>query len=315
MAKGGLSLSLFVSYFRSGGSLLSCIIVLLLLFGGVAIYLSCTWYLSSWGTMDDDKQDDTEVWVGFLLLALATYAVSTLRAVAFTQLLTSSAKKLHSNMLDHVIRSPMSFFDSNPSGRIVNRFSKDISFIDELIPLLFFDVCNLASLLAGILISVAIVSPWSLFFLAFFVVLTVKIRGFYMNGSRQVKRLEAVSRSPVFSLLGECMNGLPSIRSFGLQQALTEKFQRHVEGNTQMFYAFIVTARWLAVCLDTTALILLAAASLGSVALRASLDAGNVGLALSLLMQLTGMVQWFIRQVRCNRRRGGCFCGCADSAG
>jgi ABC-type multidrug transport system fused ATPase/permease subunit len=157
-----------------------------------------------------------QVWVGFLLLTLSAFVTANARAVAFLRLLTSSARQvcegracavvtsashaapalfgmsaevlhcslrapslaeqLHTSMLDHVIRSPISFHDSNPAGRIINRFSKDLSFIDEVIPPTFFDVAHLASMLLGILVSVAIVSPWSLFFLAFFVAATARLR-------------------------------------------------------------------------------------------------------------------------------------------
>jgi hypothetical protein len=86
------------------------------------------------------------------------------------------------------------------------------SFIDELIPMTFYDMVHLASFLSAVLVSVAIVSPWMIFFLVAFTIGCAQLRAFYMKGSRQLKRLEANSRSPVFSLFGECLNGLPSIR-------------------------------------------------------------------------------------------------------
>ena len=85
--------------------------------------------------------------------------------------------------------------------------------------------------------------------------------------------------------------------AFGISAALTKRFQRLVDDNTRMYYAFIVTARWLAVWLDMVSLLLLAVAAFGSIALESSLNAGAVGLGLSFLMQLTGLVQWLIRQV------------------
>jgi ATP-binding cassette subfamily C (CFTR/MRP) protein 4 len=74
-------------------------------------------------------------------------------------------------------------------------------------------MAHLFSYLLAVIVSVAIVSPWIIFFLVGFLFLCYRLRSFYLRGSRQIKRLEAVSRSPVFSLFGECMNGLPSIRS------------------------------------------------------------------------------------------------------
>jgi ATP-binding cassette subfamily C (CFTR/MRP) protein 4 len=84
--------------------------------------------------------------------------------------------------------------------------------------------------------------------------------------------------------------------AFDLSQSVTERFHKLVDNNSRVYYAFIVAARWLAVWLDISSLGLLSVVVFGSVALRNSLSAGVVGLSVSLLMQLTGMVQWFIRQ-------------------
>jgi ATP-binding cassette subfamily C (CFTR/MRP) protein 4 len=57
------------------------------------------------------------------------------RSVTFFALCIRSSRNLHKNMFMRVLSTPIRFFDTNPIGRIINRFSKDIGIIDETIPI------------------------------------------------------------------------------------------------------------------------------------------------------------------------------------
>lgn len=133
----------------------------------------------------------------------------------------------------------------------------------------------------------------------------------------QIKRLEATSRSPIFSLLSECLSGLPSLRAFGGQALLHARFERLVDNNNKVNRGFRFSrfpvgqfglplqfsfagqhcARWLAFWLDMTCIVFLAFVTFGAVALRSRLDAGIVGNAISWTLALTGSIQWLVRQV------------------
>lgn len=103
---------------------------------------------------------------------------------------------------------PIRFFDTQPLGRILNRFSKDIGFMDDLLPLTFFDFANCLLLVLGSVTLVCIVNPWVLLATLPLTVVFFKLRAYYLLTARDVKRLEAVSRSPVLSLFTETLRGM-----------------------------------------------------------------------------------------------------------
>jgi len=114
------------------------IIVVLLVFSVISVYASQYW-LARWAEADSDRQDDT-FWI-WVLLALTGAGIGFLCVAVFmfyTALLDGSSR-LHSEMLQRVLRAPLRFFHVNPTGRIINRFSKDMGYQDEELPLVGFE--------------------------------------------------------------------------------------------------------------------------------------------------------------------------------
>jgi len=105
-----------------------------------------------------------------------------------------SSTTLHNTMFQGVTRAAMHFFNTNPSGRILNRFSKDLGQVDEILPSVMMDVMQIFLAILGIVVVLCIVNVW--YILATFVLVVVFyfLRVFYLSTSRDVKRLEAVSK-------------------------------------------------------------------------------------------------------------------------
>ena len=116
--------------------------------------------------------------------------------------------------------------EDHPVGRILNRFASDVGCVDELLPKTFLKaVQNLLSISILILISIT-TNPW-LFFLAFpLTMMVVYISKYYLKTARELKRLESISRSPVFSHFSETLLGLDTIRTRGRQADFVETFYR-----------------------------------------------------------------------------------------
>ena len=125
---------------------------------------------------------------------------------------TLASIRMHDHMLGAVLRAPVSFFDANPIGRVLNRFSKDIGYNDNQIPEVLFDFTQISLMVAG---TVLIVSVGNFVILVILIPLTyffVSVRSYYMQTAREVKRIEALFRSPIFSHLSETLDGLVTIR-------------------------------------------------------------------------------------------------------
>ena len=124
------------------------------------------------------------------------------------------------------------------------------------------------------------------------------LRRYFITASRKVKRLEATTRSPVYSMFSSTLEGLAIIRAFGMEKPFFKNFIRCQNENTRIFFAFLSSSRWLGLRLDLMAAAFLVIIAFGSIALRGVFDRGPglVGLMLSYCLQLLGLIQWAVRQ-------------------
>lgn len=221
---------------------------------------------------------------------------SMVRNLFFFYLCMSASINLHNSMFNKIIRAPCRFFDVNPIGRILNRFSKDMGAMDELLPSVFFDVVTIAVNIAGIMIVIFSVRPWVMLPTLFLGFIFIFLRKFYMASCRDIKRLEGISRSPVFSQLSTSLHGLTTIRAFSAEEMLQGKFDRQQDIHTSAWFAFISSTRWFGVWLDWIVVFYLAAVVYSFLVAGEDLVGGDVGLAISSCIMLTGMLQWGVRQ-------------------
>ena len=130
-------------------------------------------------------------------------------------------------MVVAVLQAPVLFFDSNPVGRIMNRFSKDIGCMDEVLPKTFLMSIQLVLLLLTTVLVPVVTNPWLLIVVVLLAALVVYVTRYYLKTSRELKRLESTCRSPVFSHFSETLNGLDTIRTRGGQRDFVEQFHRY----------------------------------------------------------------------------------------
>ena len=161
-------------------------------------------------------------------LVFASVIFIHVRAVVFLLVSLKCTERLHDNMVIAVLRAPVLFFDSNPLGRILNRFSEDIGCMDEILPQRFLLSIQLSLLLLTTFTLPIVANPWLLIVFLPVAVLVGFITRYYLKTSRDLKRLEVASRSPVLSHLAETMNGVDTIRTRSRQRAFEDKFHRYM---------------------------------------------------------------------------------------
>ncbi|EFN52562.1 hypothetical protein CHLNCDRAFT_138549 [Chlorella variabilis] len=263
---------------------------------GQAIYLFGDYWLSLWASKDGEAQREV-YWVwGYAIMVGAILAISFSRSLLFFMASLRASTQLHDEMVQRVLRAPLSFFHTSPTGRILNRFSKDQGQVDEQLPQVFFD-CVLALMMvlgafALLMVSVPFIIPLFLpLGAAFFLV-----RARYLRTSREIKRWEATSRSPVFASFSAILKGLPTIRAFGAGPRFRSAFLQELSDNGAWWFCFLTTARWIGFRLDLLVALLMTAAPLLMMAVHDRLSARLAGLALTQSLQLAGMLQWMVRQ-------------------
>uniref|UniRef100_A0A8C7Y860 Multidrug resistance-associated protein 4 n=1 Tax=Oryzias sinensis TaxID=183150 RepID=A0A8C7Y860_9TELE len=219
-----------------------------------------------------------------------------LRTLVFFNVLVSSAQKLHNSMFNAIIRTSLRFFDANPIGRILNRFSKDIGYLDSLLPWTFVDFTQVILQVIGVIAVAAIIIPWILIPIVPLLGVFLFLRHYFLQTSRDIKRLESTTRSPVFSHLSSTLQGLSTIRAFRVQERFQQMFDEYQDLHSEAWFLFLTTSRWFAVRLDVICSVFVTITAFGCLYLKEGLEPGAVGLALTYAVTLTGMFQWGVRQ-------------------
>ncbi|KAF5287552.1 hypothetical protein FQA39_LY15881 [Lamprigera yunnana] len=218
------------------------------------------------------------------------------RSLSFFYTCMRSSIKLHDNMFNSIINASMRFFNTNSSGRILNRFSKDMGAIDELLPTAMIDCVQIFLILIGIIAVVGSVNPWLLVPTFIIAVIFYFVRVFYLSTSRCVKRLEGVTRSPVFAHLNASLQGLTSIRAFHAEETLITEFDTLQDLHSVTWFLFISTSRAFGYWLDLVCVIYIALVTLSFLFIDNGALGASVGLAITQSLGLTGMFQWGMRQ-------------------
>jgi len=190
---------------------------------------------------------------------------------------------------------PMSFFDTTPAGRILNRFSKDQYAVDQSLPrtISMFVVILFAAV--SILLVIGVVTP---FFLTAVIPLTyiyVLVQQYYIRSSRELKRLDSVSKSPIFSHFDETLNGVATIRAFKRSDDFISENEGRLDTNQRAYFISTTANRWLGIRLELLGAVVVGLASLFCVIERENIDAGSAGLSLTYALQTTALLNWLVR--------------------
>ena len=160
------------------------------------------------------------VGISFILLLV--------RAFGFFFVSLRCSERLHDKMVAAILQAPVIFFDSNPVGRIMNRFSKDVGCIDEILPKTFLRAVQTTLLALTSILLPSVINPWLLFVVVPVLVLTELISRYYLKTSRELQRLESVCRSPVFSHFSDTLDGLETIRTRNREGDFVDMFCRYL---------------------------------------------------------------------------------------
>ncbi|XP_026834859.1 multidrug resistance-associated protein 1 isoform X17 [Drosophila erecta] len=293
---GGVEFAVYKHYIKSVGIFLS-VATLVLNFVFQAFQIGSNLWLTQWAN-DQNVANDT----GLRDMYLGVYG-----AFGFGQVVSAylsdlilslgcvfSARYMHNVLLYGTLRWPMEKFDITPQGRIVNRFSKDVDTIDNILPFSFrFIIMQLYAVLATIVV-ISLSTPIFLAVIVPIAFLYYFAQRFYVATSRQLMRLESVSRSPIYSHFSETVTGASTIRAYNVGDRFIEESDAKVDKNQVCKYPSVIANRWLAIRLEMVGNLIILFASLFAV-LGGQTNPGLVGLSVSYALQVTQTLNWLVR--------------------
>jgi ABC-type multidrug transport system fused ATPase/permease subunit len=249
-----------------------------------------------WSGKDESEQRSSFYAYIYLGVIFATLIVALIRVGYTFYIMLRGSTYFHNRMLKGILYTSLRFFESNPSGRILNRASKDQQVLDESLPLALIDTMQNLLMTFGSIIIIGMTNPWALLILIPLVPTVLWLRRFYMRSSRQLKRLESVARSPVYALFSSSLDGLTSIRAFDVQGDFLNMFMERIDTNSRAYFFLVAAARWFGLRLDLMTSLLTLVTAILVVALRDQIDPSAAALSISYCINLTGLFQWAIRQ-------------------
>eukprot|EP00538_Stauroneis_constricta_P012629 CAMPEP_0119552576 /NCGR_PEP_ID=MMETSP1352-20130426/5521_1 /TAXON_ID=265584 /ORGANISM="Stauroneis constricta, Strain CCMP1120" /LENGTH=1426 /DNA_ID=CAMNT_0007598827 /DNA_START=60 /DNA_END=4340 /DNA_ORIENTATION=+ len=299
-ASGFVKFETFTSYFKAMGGTWICVFMLVIfVFTQGSVLLSIA-MMGRWAERDPSEQDDWAVVAPIIGLVSMVAVLSIFRAFLSLRLTIRASQRLHDEMTKSVLRSKIAFFDTNPLGRILNRFSADVGSNDDLLPQTLFDFMVMFFLVVGAIATTITVLPFALVVFPPLVWYFLRVRNIFVTSTRELKRLEGLARSPIFAMLSESLSGVATIRANDSIQYFTKKFQSTHDSHTRAFFSFIAASRWVGFRMDSIMFLLMGFVSFLAVLFSErgwfDIDPAILGLSISMLLQLAGLFQWCIRQ-------------------
>ncbi|KAF9586459.1 hypothetical protein BGW38_004536 [Lunasporangiospora selenospora] len=299
MKQGSVNRSVYVAYAKAC-SLKAVFAYIASMVFSQAASISTSLWLTHWSS-DPDASRHPMFYIGVYAALGMSYSLLTVFQSIILQVFCAirSARVLHQEMLHSVLRSPMSFFDTTPLGRILNRFSKDQSTIDEVLPRSFSGYSRTLFQVASVLIVVTFSTPSFIIIILPFSFVYLWLQRYYLSTSRELRRLDSVSRSPVYAHFQETLGGISTIRAYRQQDRFTHNNEFRLDQNLRAYYPSIAGNRWLALRLEgLSSVIIFGSAFLSVLSLSRgkSVDPGLVGLSLTYALSITQTLNWMVRQ-------------------
>uniref|UniRef100_A0A182QTP7 Uncharacterized protein n=1 Tax=Anopheles farauti TaxID=69004 RepID=A0A182QTP7_9DIPT len=312
-SQGAVPGSVFLQYVSSAGSWL-IFVGLILLFAVTQLVVSVAdWWLSLWTAQEEggsiagtarnqtatdwtDSLDREMCVIVHCTLVATIFFVAIMRAFGFYKACARASQSIHDTVFGGFIAARMRFFETNPSGRILNRFSKDMGAMDDQLPKSILDATQTLLMFAGAMMVVVFVQPFFMVPIVVLFVVLLAARRVYLRTSQNTRRLEGITRSPIFTHIAATLTGLPTIRSYGVQQLLIDEFDTHQNVNTGAYFMFHSGRIAFGLFLDSIFFLFLSIVTFSYLLLDEDAVGARVGLAITQIGSIGSQLQFGIRQ-------------------
>ncbi|XP_072749401.1 ATP-binding cassette sub-family C member 5-like isoform X4 [Anoplolepis gracilipes] len=218
-----------------------------------------------------------------------------IRGLAITFTTIKASTTLHNIFLRKIIGSPLMFFETTPSGRIQNVFSRDIDEIDNYLPISIENMVQNIFTCTFAIFFICGVLPWFLIALFLFGTLFFFVSKLFRIGMRDLKRMDNISRSPVLSFVTTTIQGLSTIHAFQKEKNFLYRFEELFNTNNLCQHLCQAAMRWSAVRLDSLVIASSCIIALLVISFKNEISPAFAGLAMAYATQMTGIFQYTVR--------------------
>ena len=289
--KGKLKGNVYATYFRNNGGALFVITLFFILIFWQGLKCGSDLWLVHWKDEESKKDPNERIdWKNFLMysgLGISAALFVYLRLLIIYIGSISNSRALHRNMLHHLIKAPINLYhDTVPKGQIFNRLSNDLFKIDIGESFMFYNVSSYSANLIGQIVVCAIFQPYCLTLVPFIVILGLLTMRYYLNCSREISRLESISRSPLLNSVNETVFGALTIRAFKLNNYFIDDFRKKADNflKTRIFLVGIMN--WYTLTLDFLSYMFIIFLILFSIFFRFDFEPATIGILLNYCVQI-----------------------------
>ncbi|KAK9458848.1 uncharacterized protein V1516DRAFT_629966 [Lipomyces oligophaga] len=304
---GQVKLSVYIRYFRAMGMVIFWAVTSSIILAHQIGFVAQSWWIREWSKADEAIADFIDALVDlsrrhgvvyyllfYGLISLIYIGLSFLReSVVFYGGLHAS-KTLFEQMLHKLLHFRVRFFEVTPSGRIINRFSKDMEAIDQVIAPDLLSFAHSVLALVVVIVLISIILPGFLIAGIGISVIFYVINIYYIRSTRELKRIQSISRSPIYQHFAESLTGLATIRAYGCERRFIYDSMSKVDMNSRPYGALLACNRWMALRIEICGGLVGTFTSIFLLLGRRKVDAGLAGLCLTFAMTFTDNMLWLV---------------------
>ncbi|XP_029169040.1 probable multidrug resistance-associated protein lethal(2)03659 [Nylanderia fulva] len=309
--KGRVDFKLVFDYFKASKKPFMLALMMLIFILNQAVGRGSDYFVAFWVNVESNSwykiNNSTEfLWSGplsrdymmyiYIIMIVMIILLWLFQTITYFTVCMWSSVNLHSAMFRSILRATMYFYNINPTGRILNRFARDINIVDLMVSICIFDAIVIGLNAIIIIIMIVAITPWlaipSLLCICGFIFL----RMIYIRTCRSIKRLDGTTRSPIFDHITASLQGLTTIRAFNAENILMADLCSHQDLHSSTCYLFLATSRTFGFYIDMICQIYIGIIIIVFTVFEDLAVVGNIGLTITQIMSLTYMLQWGIRQ-------------------
>lgn len=252
-------------------------------------------YWMAWATEDAGRVTSKTLIEIFVILSCGSSVFILIRAFLLSVIAIKTGQNLFLRMINSVFRAPVSFFDSTPSSRILNRSSTDQSTVDVDVP---YRLAGLVFAIIQLLSIILLMShvAWPIFFLCIIIIgISIWYQAYYITTARELARMIGIQKSPIQHHFSESISGASTIRCFNQEVRFLNKCLKVIDDYSRVTFHNTATMEWLCVRINflfnlVFFLLLVVLVHLP----RSSIDPSLAGLAVTYGLSLNVLQAWVI---------------------